>query len=83
MMRFNPRHPLGENADLSALAPYTGVVARLLHARGMRTAAQADGFLHPELSMLHDPMLMQGMEQALEILAKAKAEQTPTVVYGD
>ena len=83
MMRFNPRHPLGEDADLSALAPYSGVVARLLHARGLRTAAQADGFLHPELSMLHDPMLMQGMEQALEILAKAKAEQTPTVVYGD
>ncbi len=83
MMRFLPRQTPGEDADLSALHPYEGVVARLLHARGVRTAGEAERFLHPDLSMLHDPMRMQGMEEALRILAKAKAEHTPTVVYGD
>ncbi len=83
MMRFIPRQTPGEPADLTALAPYEGVVARLLQARGVRTAQQAENFLHPDLSMLHDPMLMQGMEDALRILAQAKADKTPTVVYGD
>ena len=83
MMRFLPRRQGGEAPDLSALMPYEGVVAQLLHARGVRTAADAERFLHPDLSMLHDPMLLQGMGDALRILAKAKAERIPTVVYGD
>ncbi|MBE5815914.1 MAG: single-stranded-DNA-specific exonuclease RecJ [Clostridiales bacterium] len=83
MMRFHPRQPQDQPADLTALHPYEGVVARLLHARGVRTAGEAEAFLHPDLSMLHDPLLLSGMEDALRILAKAKAERTPTVVYGD
>ena len=83
MMRFLPRRQGGEAPDLSALMPYEGVVAQLLHARGVRTAQQAEDFLHPNLSMLHDPLLMQGMAEALQILEKAKADNTPTVVYGD
>lgn len=82
-MRFIPRQAPAEPAALDALLPYTGVVARLLHARGVRTAQQAEDFLHPNLSMLHDPLLMQGMADALQILKKAKADNTPTVVYGD
>ncbi|MBP3649751.1 MAG: hypothetical protein J6K73_08220, partial [Clostridia bacterium] len=82
-MRFIPRQAPAEPAALEALRPYEGVVARLLHARGVRTAQQAEDFLHPNLSMLHDPLLMQGMAEALQILEKAKADNTPTVVYGD
>ncbi|MBQ8150881.1 MAG: single-stranded-DNA-specific exonuclease RecJ [Clostridia bacterium] len=82
-MRFVPRQAAAEAAELEALRPYEGVVARLLRARGVKTAQQAEGFLHPELSMLHDPMLMEGMGEALRILAEAKAAGTPTVVYGD
>lgn len=82
-MRFIPRQAPAEPAALAALRPYEGVVARLLHARGVRTARQAEDFLHPNLSMLHDPLLMQGMAKALQILKKAKADNTPTVVYGD
>ena len=82
-MRFIPRQAPAQPADLEALRPYDGVVARLLHARGVRTAQQAEDFLHPDLHMLHDPLLMQGMAEALQILEKAKADNTPTVVYGD
>lgn len=82
-MRFIPRQVSADAAALEALRPYDGVVARLLHARGVRTAQQADAFLHPELSMLHDPLLMQGMAEALKILVEAREHHTPTVVYGD
>jgi len=82
-MRFIPRQAPAQPAALEALRPYDGVVARLLHARGVRTAQQAEDFLHPDLHMLHDPLLMQGMAEALQILEKAKADNTPTVVYGD
>lgn len=81
MLQFTPRSTA--EAPPGALAPYEGVIARLLYARGIRTAKEADAFLNPDLSMLHDPLLMQGMEDALAILAKAKAENTPVVVYGD
>lgn len=84
MLRFVPRHarPIDERA-LAALRPYTGVTARLLYARGIETAAQAEAFLHPSLSQLHDPMAMQDMDKALAILTQAKAQQLPVVVYGD
>ena len=84
MLRFIPRdnQPLKE-ADLAALHPYTGVTARLLYARGVTTAAQADAFLHPSLDQLHDPMLMHGMREAVAILTQARDEHLPTVVYGD
>ncbi|MBR2923394.1 MAG: single-stranded-DNA-specific exonuclease RecJ [Clostridia bacterium] len=82
-MRFIPRQAPAQPDALAALRPHEGVVARLLYARGVRTAQQAEAFLHPDVSMLHDPLLMQGMTDALRILEKAKAEKTPTVVYGD
>ncbi|MBR6570190.1 MAG: DHH family phosphoesterase, partial [Clostridia bacterium] len=84
MLRFIPRdtHALSAH-EAAALLPYTGVTARLLFARGVTTAAQADAFLHPDLSQLHDPMLMHGMREAVEILTSARDEHLPTVVYGD
>lgn len=84
MLRFVPRH--AHSADeyaLAALRPYTGVTAQLLYARGITNADQAERFLHPSLSQLHDPMAMHDMDKALVILADAKARQLPVVVYGD
>ena len=84
MLRFIPRdtRPLG-GREAAALHPYTGVTARLLYARGITTAKEADAFLHPSLSQLHDPFLMHGMEAAVRILSNARDEKLPTVVYGD
>ena len=84
MLRFAPRDAQEPSkAALKALRPYEGVTARLLYSRGVRTAAQAEAFMHPSLGQLHDPMLLNGMAQALELLAQAKSEHWPTVVYGD
>ncbi len=84
MLRFIPRdqRPPSE-AELAALRPYTGVTARLLYARGVVTAGQAEAFLHPSLAQLHDPMRMHGMQEAVAILTQARNEHLPTVVYGD
>ncbi|MCI5956663.1 MAG: single-stranded-DNA-specific exonuclease RecJ [Clostridiales bacterium] len=84
MLRYLARNarPLDGRAA-AALRPYAGVTARLLYARGIYDAAQADAFLHPDIRQLHDPMRMHGMRKALAILARAKEERLPTVVYGD
>jgi len=84
LLRFIPRDTRALSAnEAAALFPYSGVTARLLFARGITTAKQAEAFLHPELSQLHDPMLMHGMREAVDILIRAKDEALPTVVYGD
>ncbi|MBR3873345.1 MAG: single-stranded-DNA-specific exonuclease RecJ [Clostridia bacterium] len=84
MLRFIPRdtRPF-DGREAAALRPCEGVTARLLYARGITTAQEAQAFLHPSLSQLHDPMLMHGMAQAVSILTDARDQSLPTVVYGD
>ena len=84
MIRFLPRdtRPFSKQAA-AALRPYAGVTARLLYARGVTDAAQADAFLHPSLGQLHDPLLLPGAKKALYLLDEAKRENRPVVVYGD
>ena len=84
MLRFIPRdaRPL-DGREAAALYPYDGVTARLLYARGITDAQMAHAFLNPSLSQLHDPMLMHGMKEAVEILTEARERKLPTVVYGD
>ena len=66
-----------------ALRPYDGVLAELLFARGVDTAAQAEAFLHPGMADLYDPILLSGMGEALALLKQAREEAWPAVVYGD
>ena len=84
MLHLLPRNtrPLTPQAA-AALLPYRGTAARLLYARGIETAAEAEVFLHPALEQLHDPMAMQDMDKAVALLRQARDEKIPTVVYGD
>ena len=59
------------------------VLAELLIARGITTAAQAYAFLNPELAHLHDPFLMLGMAAAVDRLERAIAAREPVLLYGD
>ena len=84
MLRYERRDPRPfEVAAQNALRPCEGVLAALLYSRGVETAAQAEAFLHPNLNQLHAPARLGGMPEALALLAQAKAERWPTVVYGD
>lgn len=58
-------------------------LSTLLRNRGVDTPEKAERFLHPDLSHLHDPYLMQGMEKAVRLIRRAVAEQWPIIVYGD
>ncbi len=59
------------------------VIAELLVARGIATAAEAFVFLNPEPAHLHDPFLMLGMSVAVERLERAIVAREPILLYGD
>ena len=59
------------------------VVAELLVARGVTDAHAAHAFLNPDVTHLHDPMLMRGMEAAVDRVERAIAGREPILLYGD
>ena len=72
-----------EAASLAREARLPQVLAELLIARGVRTAAEACAFLNPEPAHLHDPFLMLGMKEAVARLERAVAVGEPVLLYGD
>lgn len=84
MLRFMPRDAqMPTPSQLTSLRPYGGVLAQLLHARGIRSVTEAETFLAPSSYPLHDPFLMKGMTEALGLLDEAKKRDMKAVVYGD
>ncbi|HLP12625.1 MAG TPA: single-stranded-DNA-specific exonuclease RecJ [Flavobacteriales bacterium] len=58
-------------------------LAAVLVARGILNKADAQLFFRPQLAHLHDPFLMAGMNQAVERLNKAIANNEKVLVFGD
>jgi single-stranded-DNA-specific exonuclease len=79
---FVEPHP-AEAAELARAARLPLVLAELLIARGVTQPAEAFTFLNPEVSHLHDPLLMLGMNAAVERLEQAIAAREPVLLYGD
>jgi single-stranded-DNA-specific exonuclease len=75
-------HP-EQAAALAQAAHLPPVLAELLVARGIMQAPQAHAFLNPEISDLHDPLLMLGMSTAVARLERAIAAREPVLLYGD
>ncbi len=76
----------GANATAASLAAAAGlplIVAELLAERGVRSAAEADLFLHPKLDHLLDPYSMHGMAAAVARVQTAIAERQLILIYGD
>lgn len=59
------------------------VIANLLLQRGINSAEEAQAFFYPSLNMLHDPFLMKDMDQAVERLDRAIAQDEKILIYGD
>ena len=55
----------------------------LLALRGISTRDEAYHFLNPSLQLLHNPFLMKGMQQAIDRIQKAIADQERILIYGD
>ncbi len=77
------------NADAEAVeglareAQLPSTVARLLIARGVQSAEDAQRFLAPSLSHLHSPYLMKGLGQAVKRLQAAIERGETVLIYGD
>lgn len=59
------------------------IFCKLLAQRGIETYEAAKLFFRPELTHLHDPFLMLGMEKAVLRLEKAIENQEKILLYGD
>ena len=57
--------------------------ASLLVRRGLTTADEARAFVRPSLSQLHDPLMMKGMQAAVERLIQAVDSNEKILIYGD
>ncbi|MCM0081626.1 single-stranded-DNA-specific exonuclease RecJ [Geomonas sp. Red32] len=69
-----------ERVAASGVSP---LMARLLANRGIADTGAAQAYLNPTLSTLHDPMLLAGMETAVERLALALTRGDRVCVHGD
>ncbi|HKI77800.1 MAG TPA: single-stranded-DNA-specific exonuclease RecJ [Ignavibacteriaceae bacterium] len=59
------------------------VLAKLLILRGIKNFPQSKYFFRPTLDSLHDPFLMDGMEEATTRVIEALTNNEPICVYGD
>jgi len=72
-----------EVTELAREARLPDVLATLLVERGIKRADEAFAFLNPEMTDLHDPVRMKGMEAAAERLERAISLHEPVLLYGD
>ena len=79
-LTLSPSDPGDALARSAGLPP---VVGRLLAARGVATAADAERFFHPDESELHDPYRMRGIAEAADLLLSASRAGRRVVVFGD
>ena len=72
-----------EAVALAAALEIPLAIATVLCGRGLKTADEADAFLHPALSGLHDPLLLRDMDRALERLLAGIRAQEKIEIHGD
>jgi single-stranded-DNA-specific exonuclease len=56
---------------------------KILYSRGIDTAEKINGFIHPSKSRFISPFKMSGMQQAVDLIKRARDEEWAVVVYGD
>ncbi len=72
-----------QDAPLLSMAGLHPLVVSILAERGYATEEQVRGFLAPALAGMIDPMLLSGMDRAVERLLKARRLGEQVCVYGD
>ena len=75
--------PFDDAEDLARQLHTTGLVAQVLHNRGLDEIEIARAFMDPQLTALHDPTLLGGAEQAAKRIARAIENREKIVIYGD
>ncbi len=70
-------------AYISRIASVSPIFAQVLVNRGLKTAAQLDAFLNPDISKLADPFALPQLNVALERIRIAKKNGERVLVHGD
>ena len=68
---------------LSKTTSISPAFAQILINRGIKTPAEVRVFLDPSLSRLNDPLELQGIKEATEIIKKAVRDKKRILVHGD
>lgn len=79
MLQFIKRGP----KDAQPIGELPLWLSALLRGRGVDTPEKAERFLHPSLTQLHDPFLMQGMDGAVRLIREAVEGGRRIIIYGD
>ncbi len=58
-------------------------LARVFVSRGIKDSGYVKLFLRPDISQLHDPFLMDGMEAAADRILQAAGKRESILIYGD
>ena len=58
-------------------------IANILGQREITNFTEAKAYFRPNLNDLHDPFLMKGMEEAVNRIERAIADQENILIYGD
>ena len=80
LTRWKLRDPL---ARQNGIARFPEVVATVLAARGITTRDAADRFYKPHLDEDHDPLLLPGMQDAIDRTRRAIQQGELICLYGD
>ena len=70
-------------SKLSKSLNVSEIVAHLLVLRGITTFEEAKSFFRPEISHLHDPLLMKNMQKAVDRIQTVISNGEKILVYGD
>lgn len=80
---FNHQKPGTQYARLQQDLNVSSLLMELLLVRNLDSMDKIEAFLNPELSQLHDPYLLAGMERAVERIIHALREGENILIYGD
>ena len=69
--------------SLSKELKVSKVISHLLISRGVKTYEDAERFFRPQISDLHDPFLMKGMQNAVDRILLAIRKSEKILIYGD
>ncbi len=88
MKKIRPEYAFSEEQlnMISALAAQTGLTeqaTRILYARGVDTAEKIRVFMYPSEKHFLSPLLMKGMQEAVELITQARDEGRTVAVFGD
>jgi len=84
MLRFVPKH--SGDREIPDHLRQLGLPERLLELlvdRGLNTPKLINEYLHPNKSLLHDPMCMLGMDRAVAVIRDSVAKGEEIIVFGD